>query len=229
MSRLVSLSSTTRMRAGLFMRAQRLSSRQKFFDLGQQLPRAVWLGDVGVTAGGARFALVAAQRIRGHHDDRDAFEFRDSLDLSRRFVANHQRHLNVHEDEIGTLLFRRGNAGLTVPRFCHLVADAAEKIAENLPVILLILDDENALAHAFPACCSARTGSSTKNVEPPPRADSTQSLPPCISTMRLAIDRPSPVPPLALVCVFSDCLNSSNILAWSASAMPGPVSRTAIV
>ena len=62
-----------------------------------------------------------------------------------------------------------------------------------------------------------------------PSSDSTQIVPPCISTMRLAIDRPSPVPPFFLVVELSACWNSSKILAWSASEMPGPVSRTATV
>ena len=46
---------------------------------------------------------------------------------------------------------------------------------------------------------SARIGSSIRNVDPFPSVDSTQMRPPCISTICLAMARPRPVPPLALV------------------------------
>jgi two-component system cell cycle response regulator DivK len=45
----------------------------------------------------------------------------------------------------------------------------------------------------------------------------------------LAIANPSPVPPFFFVIEESACWNSSKIFACSASAMPGPVSRTATV
>ena len=44
-----------------------------------------------------------------------------------------------------------GNAGFAIPGFAHFVADAAQQIAEDLPIVLLVLDDKYALAHAFPA------------------------------------------------------------------------------
>ena len=47
--------------------------------------------------------------------------------------------------------------------------------------------------------------------------------------IRLAIDNPSPVPPFFFVDELSACWNSSKILAWSASLMPGPESQTATV
>ena len=47
--------------------------------------------------------------------------------------------------------------------------------------------------------------------------------------MRLAIASPSPVPPFFFVIDELACWNSSKIFACSASAMPGPVSRTATV
>src|SRR5215831_540609 len=46
---------------------------------------------------------------------------------------------------------------------------------------------------------SARVGSSIWNVDPLPGVDTTQMRPPCISTICLAMARPRPVPPLALV------------------------------
>src|SRR6185503_1412338 len=110
----------------------------------------------------------------------------------------------------------------------NLMTDAAEQVAQDLPVVFLVLDHKN-LAHAFSTCRSTLTGNSNEKVEPRPGSDSTHSLPPCISMMRREIARPSPVPPFSLVVEESACWNSSKILAWSAVAMPGPVSRTATV
>src|SRR6187549_265631 len=45
--------------------------------------------------------------------------------------------------------------------------------------------------HCF-VCASTWTGSVNENTEPLPSSDSTQSLPPCSSTMRREIDRPRP-------------------------------------
>src|SRR5580704_7251994 len=243
MSRLVSLSSTTRMQAGLFMLVSQSMIRlwceagpaipplsgQEFPDLCQQLPRTIRLRDIGVAAGVTRFGLIAAQRVRSHDDDRDGFEIGIGFDAPRRLVAVEQRQLDVHENEIGAFRLRRDDPRLAVAGFAHGIAGAAEKIAQDLAIVLLILDHENPLAHDFPAWCSTRNGTVNEKVEPAPRLDSTHNLPPCISMMRFAIDRPRPVPPLALVCVLSACWNSSKIFAWSASAMPGPVSRTEMV
>src|SRR3984957_7738169 len=243
MSRLVSLSSTTRMQAGLFMLVSPSMIRlwceagpaipplsgQEFPDLCQQLTRTIRLCDIGVAAGGARFGFIAAQSVRSHDDDRNGLKLGIGLDAPRRLVAVEQRQLNVHENEIGALRLRRGNPRLAVAGFAHGVAGTDQQVAQDQPVVLLILDDENPLAHGRPAWCSTRNGTVNEKVEPAPRLDSTHNLPPCISMMRFAIARPSPVPPLALVCVLSACWNSSKIFIWSASAMPGPVSRTEMV
>ncbi len=66
----------------------------------------------------------------------------------------------------------------------------------------------------------------TRKVAPCPSSDSTEIVPPCISTMRFEIARPSPVPPFLRVFELSTCWNSPKILSWSSGAMPGPVSRT---
>src|SRR5208282_597516 len=124
----------------------------------------------------------------------------------------------IHEDEIGALLLRGGDSGLAVPGFRHLVAGAGQQVAQDLAIVLLILNHENTLAHDRPAWCCTCSGTVKKKVEPLPGLDSTQSRPPCISMILLAIAKPRPVPPLALVCEESACWNSSNIFTWSACA-----------
>ena len=43
--------------------------------------------------------------------------------------------------------------------FDDLEIGVREQIPQDLPIVLLILDYQNALAHDFPACASTRTGS----------------------------------------------------------------------
>src|SRR5215210_7826002 len=92
----------------------------------------------------------------------------------------------------------------------HLVAGVCQHIAQDLSVVLLVLDHEYALFHACATCCSTLTGTVTKKVAPLPTLDSTQIFPPCISMMRRAIDNPNPVPPFFLVAELSACWNSSK-------------------
>ncbi len=54
---------------------------------------------------------------------------------------------------------RRCQARLAVHRFDHLEIGAREQIPQDFPIVFLILDDQNALAHDCPACASTRTGS----------------------------------------------------------------------
>src|SRR5262249_967925 len=64
------------------------------------------------------------------------------------------------------------------------------------------------------------TGSSIANAMPPPRRRHAVTRPPCASTVRLAMARPSPVPP-----GLSE-KNGSKRCASAAGGTPGPVSLT---
>ena len=68
------------------------------------------------------------------------------LDAPRRLVAVEQRQLDVHQDEVGLLPRRRRQRRLAVMRLDHLVAGRAQQIAQDLPVVLVVLDHQNALA-----------------------------------------------------------------------------------
>src|SRR5262249_38457540 len=114
-------------------------------------------------------------------------------------------------------------------RLDHFVLGAAEQIAEDASIVLLILDHQDALAHDSGSCASTRTGTVNRNVEPDPTVDSTQIRPPCSAMIRRAIERPRPVPPFLRVLELSACWNSSKMRCWSVGAMPGPVSETETV
>jgi hypothetical protein len=53
----------------------------------------------------------------------------------------------------------RSNPCLAVHGFDHLEIGAREQILQDLPVVLLILDHQDALTHDCPACASTRIGS----------------------------------------------------------------------
>src|SRR5262249_11514461 len=155
-------------------------------------------------------------------DDRHGGERGVGLDAARRLVAVEDRQLDVHQDEVGLVLLRHGDALLAVDRLDQLVADAGQQVAHDLPVVLGVLDDKDAF-HAASFAATALIGTTMVKVDPAPGADSTVIVPPCSATMRREIASPSPVPPFWRVFELSTCWNSSKMRAWSASAMPGPV------
>ena len=58
----------------------------------------------------------------------------------------------------GRLLCHCGQRLLAVLRLDHLVVSADEQIAEDLHVVLLVLDHQNALAHDGCLACSSHDG-----------------------------------------------------------------------
>ena len=111
-----------------------------FTNFGEQCPRAVRLCHVGVAAGGARPGLVAAQCIGGDDNDGDMFQRRIRLDTAGRLVAVEQRKLNVHEDDIGMVGDRGGQRLLAVADLDDVESGMAEEIAEDSPIVLLVLE-----------------------------------------------------------------------------------------
>ena len=72
------------------------------------------------------------------------------LDAARRLVAVDDGQLDVHQDQVGLLLLRQLDALLAVDGLDQLVAGAGQQVAQDGAVVLLVLDDEDALAHAAP-------------------------------------------------------------------------------
>src|SRR5262245_54853222 len=227
MSTFVGLSSTTRIRGGVLTGVPSVGGRHVLADLGQQRTRAEWLGDVGVAARLERLHVVTRQRVGGHGDDGGRAEGWQGLDASRRLVAVHPGELDVHQDQGRTVRFRHLDALIPRDGLQHGEPGGREEIAQDAAVVLVVLDDQDLPAHGAVARAaptgedggsvgvtaggtarSARTGRVKRKVAPWPAADSTQIRPPCISVMRLAIARPSPVPPAFLVLELSTCWNS---------------------
>src|SRR5262249_37026663 len=120
----------------------------------EQRARAVRLGDVSIAARPARLLLVAAQRIGGDHNNRDVHEIWISLEATGRLVAINQRQLDIHENEVWPLAGGKLDRLLPVLGFDHFESSVCKKIAEDLAIVLLILDNQNAFLHVCPACCS---------------------------------------------------------------------------
>src|SRR5271154_2646182 len=169
---------------------------QKFADLGEQLARAERLGDITVASRRARLSLVAGERVGGHRDDRHCSQFGDRANAPSCFVTVDDRQLDIHQNQVGLLALRQRYALGAVHRLDQLVTDARQKIADDLAIILGVLDNQDALGHAASSSAgSTWTGNTTRKVDPAPNTESTEIMATCISTMRLEIARPRPVPP----------------------------------
>src|SRR6516225_2963196 len=185
-------------------------------NLSQECSRAERFCDVRVAAGLQRLGVVAAQRVGGYGDDRNLMECRIGFDPARGFVPVNPRELDIHEDEVGTLLLRYAHPIQPGRRFDDFVATGRQQVAQDAPVVLLVLDDQNPPTHHASLFRSATIGREKENVDPFPTLDLTHMRPPCISTMRLAMERPRPVPLFTRVLELSACWNSPKILCWSA-------------
>src|SRR5262249_44863922 len=70
----------------------------------KELTGTIRLTDIGVAARRPRFALVAAQRIGGDDDDRNGAQYRIGLEATSHLISIEHRNLNIHQDEIGSLV-----------------------------------------------------------------------------------------------------------------------------
>ena len=77
---------------------------------------------------------------------------RIGFEPASRLIAVEHRELNVHEDQCRRVLGCLHVRLLPIFSFNHFVAGKGQKVAQDLPIVLLIFDDEYDLTHAsFPA------------------------------------------------------------------------------
>src|SRR5262245_44345261 len=136
-------------------------------------------------------------------------QLRIRLDAARRFIAVDYRQLDIHQDQVRTMLGGHRDAFLAVDRLDQIKPGTGQEIAQDAAIVLHVLDDQNPFAHAVGLCSVTRIGRTMLKVEPAPSAECTSMCPPCKPTRRRAIDRPSPVPPFWRVLLLSTCWNSS--------------------
>src|SRR6516225_9267862 len=194
-SRLVGLSSTIRIRGGVRNELTFPASTQEFSNLGENNAGAERFCNISLASRRARFGLVAGQCIRGHGDDRNFPQGGIGLDAPGCLVTVNDRQLNVHQDKVRLTLPCHRHTLLAIGCLDDFETGVGEEIIENTPVVLRILDDKNALAHATCLCSLARTGTTMLKVEPTPCHECSSIWPPCACTRRREIESPSPVPP----------------------------------
>ena len=74
--------------------------------------------------------------------------------------------MDVHQDEIGSLFRDCGKRLLAVLGFRDLIVSRGQHIANDLAIVRLVLDHQDALAHTGSTCRSTITGRVNIKVEP---------------------------------------------------------------
>src|SRR6185295_14521136 len=111
--------------------------------------------------------------------------------------------------------------GLSVGGLVDLIAGRFERQPHHLPDVRFVVDDEK----LHDADLSEASGTVNVKVDPRPGSDWTLRRPPCPSTMRREMVRPSPAPPRD---ASGTCTNGSKIVDRNSRGMPEPVSATEI-
>src|SRR5215216_4887758 len=111
-----------------------------------------------------------------------------------------------------------------VGRLQDLVVVALQGDVDQRPHSRFVVGDQQ-LHRPLPAS-SSEVGRVKRNTEPTPGQDSAQSRPPCISTSRLVMYSPSPVPPARRTSSRSTRWTFSNNCPMSRGLIPIPWSRT---
>src|SRR5690348_4403757 len=105
------------------------------------------LRQIGLAAALADPLLVALHGERRDGDDRNGFQLRIVLEPFGDFKAGHLGQLNVHDDQVRTMLAREVQCLDTVAGTDGLVAVRFQQIVEELHIELVVLHDQDGLGH----------------------------------------------------------------------------------
>src|SRR3989454_4196192 len=138
------------------------------------------LGEVVVAADGERLLLVAGHRLRGEGDDAHAVATIHLADALGGLPAVHDRHLEVHEDQVGEIGAHGVDRLLAVGGLADVeLADLAQAIDEDATVVLVVLDHQDLLQHRSSSLAGTR---STRSVCGPRPRLSTRD---CVEASRI--------------------------------------------
>src|SRR5919199_2135689 len=210
--------------AGL-LAGRRRRPAQRRFDPGHQLWEAQGLGDVVVRAELEPTNLVGLRTPRGGHDDRHPTEFADTFD---HLPAVEARQRDVEHDQVWTPFVELAERLVASAGDDQAVASLRDPALQERGELRLVLDDQDALAHAR----RPPSNGSVKLTRVPARRSGrspSQSLPPWASTRRRQMYRPSPVPWMRDSRTLRARWNGSSTRVRSASGMPTPSSSTVAV
>ena len=99
-----------------------------------------------IHAGLERPLPVAGHRVRGHGEDRQAFVPWHRADPPRRLQPVHDRHLQVHEDEVVRRLLNLVHRALAILSDVSLDAGPAEQFERHFLVDRIVFDQQNTRA-----------------------------------------------------------------------------------
>src|SRR6266540_2349903 len=119
------------------------------------------LRQIGLATAFADALLVAPHRKSGHRDHRNGLELGIFLEPFGHFETGDFRQLNVHHDQIGTVLAREIERLHAVTCADGMVAVSFQQIVEELHVELIVLHDHHGLRHSDPFGLKRRTISAT--------------------------------------------------------------------
>jgi hypothetical protein len=119
------------------------------------------LRQIGLATALADALLVAPHRKGGYRDHRNGLELRVSLEPLRHFETGDFRQLNVHQDQIGTVLAGEIERLHAVARADGMVAVSLQQVVEELHVELIVLHNHHGLRHTGPSELNRRPTSVT--------------------------------------------------------------------
>src|SRR5829696_1020258 len=168
---------------------------------------------------------VDRARGRGQHDDRHVGRFLEVADDRQPVLL---RHVEVEHDEVRLVLGEALAQSRAAVAQVDLEAVQLEVVADHVPGGGLVVDDEDARRNAH-GSTQRSVGSRISKTAPLPWPSLAASIvPPWSSTMRLAIDRPSPVEVSPPVGRAERRWKRPNRRDMSSRLRPGPLSLTRI-
>src|SRR5436309_8591402 len=165
------------------------------------------LRDVAVEAGIQEPLTIPMHRLCRQRHDRDRCRTFVCAQAAERLDAVDARQLDVHQHQIRFVFGSELERPLRVRRLEQSITRRLQDVAEELHVLLVVLDHEDLRTVHVRA---VPDGSVNANVLPLPGSLSTQMRPPCNSTSRLDSASPRPVPSRWWAPA-SVCWNSSKI------------------
>src|SRR6185312_9874267 len=161
-SRLSSLSSTIRTR-GARRTSPSIASANESLHLAHDRLGLARLCEITVASDFHGFLAIRRQRMRGERDDRNATRFRIALEHLRRFPAVDHRNRNVHQDQIGLLCARLGDAFLAVQCLRDSIAEVLQNRGVHDSVVFVVFHEQHGFqsdaGHSCPrAECPAAFG-----------------------------------------------------------------------
>src|SRR5829696_8318855 len=194
-------------------------------DAGHELAQLGGLCQIVVGAELEADDAVDRARRRGQHDDRHVGRFLEVADDRQPVLL---RHVEVEHDEVRLVLGEALAQARAAVAQGDLEAVQLEVVADHVPGGGLVVDDEDVRRNAH-GSTQRSVGSRISKTAPLPWPSLAASIvPPWSSTMRLAIDRPSPVEVSPPVGRAERRWKRPNRRDMSSRLRPGPLSLTRI-